>query len=112
MVPALPREPRVEPGRTLSITSETHAGRTVEHDSYTASLGEPLLIRNLQAPRVPLAPNKFFSTQFTNRLRRTLFTSPSIKKLDKILDPPALISGRVMPVTGIRPTTMPAFTST
>jgi hypothetical protein len=50
--------------------------------------------------------------QFTNRRSRTLFTSPSIKNIATIFDPPELISGSGMPVTGIRPTTIPTFTST
>ena len=83
------------------------------------------------APRseFPSAPNKKFvlqtknkktdeqakacSTwnQFTKRLSRTLFTSPNIKNVDSVFEPPALISGRGMPVTGILPTTIPTFTN-
>jgi hypothetical protein len=48
--------------------------------------------------------------QFTNLRSRMLFTSPSSMKFDKIADPPALIKGRGIPVTGIRPTTIPTFT--
>ena len=50
--------------------------------------------------------------QFTNLRSRTLLTKPSIRNIDKILEPPALISGSGMPVTGIRPTTIPTLTST
>ena len=52
------------------------------------------------------------SCQFTNRRNRTLFTSPSIKNIESVLDPPELINGSGMPVTGIRPTTIPTFTNT
>src|SRR5581483_10249530 len=50
--------------------------------------------------------------QFTNRRSRTLFTSPSIKNTATIFDPPELISGSGIPVTGILPTTIPTFTNT
>ena len=49
--------------------------------------------------------------QLTNRRSRTMFTSPSIRNVDKVLDPPELISGNGMPVTGILPTTIPTFTN-
>lgn len=49
--------------------------------------------------------------QFTNRRSRTLFTSPSIRNTEKIFEPPELINGRGIPVTGIRPTTIPTFTN-
>ena len=52
------------------------------------------------------------SRQFTNRRNRTLFTSPSIKNIESVLDPPELINGSGIPVTGIRPTTIPTFTNT
>ena len=61
---------------------------------------------------LPLEAAAFDPLQFTNRRSRTLFTSPSIKKIDRILDPPALISGSGTPVTGILPTTIPTFTNT
>lgn len=48
----------------------------------------------------------------TERLSLTLFTRPNIKKTESTLDPPELMRGRGMPVTGIRPTTIPTFTST
>ena len=51
------------------------------------------------------------AAQFTKRRSRTLFTSPSIKKVDSVFEPPALMSGRGMPVTGILPTTIPTFTN-
>jgi len=50
--------------------------------------------------------------QFTKRRRRTLLTRPSIRNIDNILEPPALISGRGIPVTGMRPTTIPTLTRT
>jgi hypothetical protein len=50
--------------------------------------------------------------QLTNRRSRTLLTSPSIKKNATMFDPPELISGRGIPVTGILPTTIPTFTKT
>ena len=51
------------------------------------------------------------SAQFTNRRSRTLFTSPNIKNVDNVFEPPALISGSGMPTTGILPTTIPTFTN-
>ena len=50
--------------------------------------------------------------QCANLLVLTLFTRPSIRKTDQVFDPPELIRGSGMPVTGIRPTTMPTFTRT
>lgn len=49
--------------------------------------------------------------QFTNRRSLTLWTRPSIRKVDSVLEPPALISGSGIPVIGMRPTTIPIFTS-
>ncbi len=63
-------------------------------------------------PSIFLKAGRLSATQFTNRRSRTLFTSPSIKNIATIFDPPELISGSGMPVTGIRPTTIPTFTST
>src|SRR5260370_42691694 len=37
--------------------------------------------------------------QFTKRRTRTLFTRPSMRKMDNMLEPPALINGRGTPVT-------------
>jgi hypothetical protein len=54
---------------------------------------------------------RFPAIQLTNRRSRTLFTSPSIKNIATIFDPPELISGSGMPVTGILPTTIPTFTN-
>jgi hypothetical protein len=75
--------------------------------------------RGPEADGIELADPQIFSkagrlsaTQFTNRRSRTLFTSPSIKNIATIFDPPELISGSGMPVTGIRPTTIPTFTKT
>jgi len=51
------------------------------------------------------------SAQFTKRRSRTLFTSPNIKNVDNVFEPPALISGSGMPTTGILPTTIPTFTN-
>ena len=51
------------------------------------------------------------SAQFTKRRSRTLFTSPNIKNVDNVFEPPALISGSGMPTTGILPTTIPIFTN-
>ena len=50
--------------------------------------------------------------QVADRLSLTLLTRPSNKKTDRIFDPPELISGRGIPATGIRPTTIPTLTST
>jgi len=60
----------------------------------------------------PLKAGRLSASQFTNRRSRTLFTSPSIKNIATIFDPPELISGRGIPVTGILPTTIPTFTNT
>jgi len=68
------------------------AGRDIPHSSASAS--------------------RAVRSQFTNRRSRTLFTSPSIKNIATISDPPELISGSGIPVTGIRPTTIPTFTKT
>ena len=57
------------------------------------------------------AARPIHSIQPINLLRRTLLTSPSIMKFESTLEPPALISGNGMPVTGIRPTTIPTFTN-
>jgi hypothetical protein len=51
-------------------------------------------------------------SQFTNLRNLTLFTKPSIRNTDHVLDPPELISGRGIPVIGIRPTTIPTLTNT
>ena len=51
-------------------------------------------------------------SQLTNLLNLTPFTSPSIKKIDHVFEPPELMSGSGIPVTGIRPTTIPTFTNT
>lgn len=48
--------------------------------------------------------------QLIKRRSRTLFTSPSIINMDNVFDPPALMKGSGMPVTGIRPITMPTLT--
>jgi hypothetical protein len=65
-----------------------------------------------RSPSLPERAHPALCAQFTNRRSRTLFTSPSIKNIATIFDPPELISGSGMPVTGIRPTTIPTFTST
>jgi hypothetical protein len=65
--------------------------------------------RILQSPSWEAAAPR--PLQFTNRRSRTLFTSPSIKKIDKMFDPPALMRGSGIPVTGMRPTTIPTFTN-
>jgi hypothetical protein len=129
---------RGETRATLPITQKLTPAGDGAYNSYTANLGEPLLARNLRSegffgsqPRSSIIlSNQLLpklqhlaagcppgvawpaAVQFTKRLRRTLFTSPSIKKFDKTLDPPALISGNGIPVVGIRPTTIPALTST
>ena len=38
-----------------------------------------------------------------------MFTSPSAKKLVQILEPPELIKGSGIPVTGIKPATIPTL---
>ena len=53
------------------------------------------------------APDLEGLIQFTNLRSRTLFTNPSIRKIDQVFEPPALISGSGIPVTGILPTTIP-----
>ena len=63
----------------------------------------------LQPPRLNRAVSG--SAQFTNRRSRTLFTSPNIKNVDNVFEPPALISGSGMPTTGILPITIPTFTN-
>jgi hypothetical protein len=81
------------------------------------------LFRNpLETPGARGAPGPFHTNQFkirqfknrqlTNRRSRTLFTSPSIMNTENMFEPPELMSGRGIPVTGIRPTTIPTFTRT
>ena len=69
-------------------------------------------LKSNSLPSIFLKAGRLSATQFTNRRSRTLFTSPSIKNIATIFDPPELISGSGMPVTGIRPTTIPTFTNT
>lgn len=72
----------------------------------------PFLLTNSRPVPERIGPDRTGKLQFTKRRNRTLFTSPSIRNIDNMLDPPALISGKGMPVTGMRPTTIPTFTRT
>ena len=56
------------------------------------------------------APSPYLN-QLRNRRSLTLFTSPSIINTENIFEPPELMSGKGIPVTGMRPTTIPTFTS-
>ena len=117
----------------LLLHIESHARRIpVEFDrlmavppTATPSFGRgkppshPSRALNL-APRVPslscgsqqnILNYSIAAAQFTKRRSRTLFTNPNIKNVESVFEPPALISGRGMPVTGILPTTIPTFTN-
>jgi hypothetical protein len=110
-------------GRLSKCKKLTLAGAQLHH---TLAAGEPILIPET-ALTASLPEFSFGSQQFlfwrrtgagagrrysTNLRSRTLLTSPSIMKFDNTLEPPALIKGSGIPVTGIRPTTIPTFTST
>src|SRR5262249_27797506 len=67
--------------------------------------------QNLNCSQIFYTPLAATAAQLTKRRSRTLFTRPSIKNVDSVFEPPALIRGRGMPVTGILPTTIPTFTN-
>jgi len=84
-----------------------------ERVSYASATGAPILKKaSVTMSTVTFRNLTFGSLQFKNRRSLTLFTRPSIRKTDQVLEPPKLISGSGMPVTGMRPTTIPTFTST
>ena len=89
--------------------------RDGEQDSKNAPHGlgklASRILSTIQRPPPAIQDNHTRALQFTKRRNRTLFTSPSIKNTDRRLEPPLLISGKGMPVTGIRPTTIPMFTN-
>jgi hypothetical protein len=94
-------------GEPLRLLPREALNPTAGQDAEPGQVDQTRCTLNLLESRP--SPDHF---QFTNRRSRTLFTSPSIKNIATIFEPPELISGRGMPVTGIRPTTIPTFTNT
>src|ERR1039457_4964394 len=49
--------------------------------------------------------------QLTNRRMRTFIATPSARNVNNTEDPPYLINGKGIPVTGINPMTIPMLTA-
>ena len=114
--------------RMARTLHQSHAARGVERTALKTPLTREGTTFTIGGVIPAAGPNKAISfslqngclirqplvncLQFTKRRRRTLLTSPNIINVESVLEPPALISGRGIPVTGIRPITIPTFTST